>query len=108
MRKFLALAAAAVLLTGMVSCGQQGGAQPAPAATAAPAAQTETSAAAESQAETSAAAQDAAASENKGGAGSGKSGNTGKSRKSILKGVLFFMQPAANDPRGGVLLRVDR
>ena len=74
MRKFLALAAAAVLLTGMVSCGQQGGAQPAPAATAAPAAQTETSSAAASQAESSAASQDAAAaSENKGGAGSGKS-----------------------------------
>ena len=35
MRKFLALAAAVVLLTGMVSCGQQGGAQPAPAATTA-------------------------------------------------------------------------
>ena len=43
MRRFLALAAAAVLLTGMVSCGQQGGAQTAPAESAA--AQTETSAA---------------------------------------------------------------
>ena len=72
MRRFLALAAAAVLLTGMVSCGQQGGAQTAPAESAA--AQTETSSAAASQAESSAASQDAAAaSENKGGAGSGKS-----------------------------------
>ena len=71
MRRFLALAAAAVLLTGMVSCGQQGGAQSSPAETTA--AQTETSAAAASQAGASAASQDAAASEEKGGAGSGKS-----------------------------------
>ena len=72
MRKFLALAAAVVLLTGMVSCGQQGGAQPAPAATtAAQTAQAATTAAQTAQAET------------------GASGNPGGAKSDVMKVAMI-------------------
>ena len=72
MRKYLALAAAVVLLTGMVSCGQQGGAQPAPAATtAAQTAQAATTAAQTAQAET------------------GASGNPGGAKSDVMKVAMI-------------------
>ena len=83
MRKFLALAAAVVLLTGMVSCGQQGGAQPAPAATTAAQAETDASGAAE---ETKAqdAAKDAAAQDT-----AGASGNPGGAKSDVMKVAMI-------------------
>ena len=78
MRKFLALAAAVVLLTGMVSCGQQGGAQPAPAATTAAQAETGASGAAE---ETK--AQDTA------GDAAGASGNPGGAKSDVMKVAMI-------------------
>ena len=87
MRRFLALAAAVVLLTGMVSCGQQGGAQPAPAeTTAAQAAQAETAAsgAGEETKAQNAAGQDAAGKD-----AAGAAGNQGGAKSDVMKVAMI-------------------